>query len=148
MFAQLVLKSASAIPVRVRVDRVDVSTAPIGSSGITPASQAVGSAHAVVTTPVATIDDDKMFFGGLRENRVEKGQEVQVAMMFNATVPLRCAKLERLLLFRAQVSLTAIDPTRDRPVGEPVPKVFVSTCQLDPRTPAHCNVKEVNAYGQ
>lgn len=148
VFAQLVLRSASAIPVRVRVDRIDVSTTPIGAASMVPASQPKGSASAAAIMPVATIDDDRMFFGGLRENRVEKGQEVQVAMMFTSETPVRCEELERLMLFRAQVSLTAIDPTKDRPVGDAVPKVFVTTCQLNPRTAPVCNVKDVNALGQ
>jgi hypothetical protein len=37
--------------------------------------------------------------------------------MFIAVIPVQCAHLERLVLFRAQVALTAIDPARDRPIG-------------------------------
>ena len=148
VFGQLMLRSASSIPVRARIDRVDVSTAAIPAPSLATSSNAKGSAGAAAIVPVATIDDERIFFGGLRENRVEKGQEVLVAMMFLTEIPVRCSELERLVLFRTQVSLTAIDPTKDRPVGDTVPKVFIAACQLNPRTAPACNVKEVNALGQ
>jgi hypothetical protein len=148
VFGQLSMKSASAIPVRARVERVRVSTAPISGSGIAPAAGGKSGASAVAIAPVATLDDERLFFGGLRENRVEKGQEVQVALMFDARIPVRCAQLERLLLLQIDVALTAIDPASDRPIGNPVPKVFVTSCQLNPRTPPSCNVKGVEATGQ
>jgi hypothetical protein len=147
-FGQLTLKSASAIPVRARIEKIEVATAPISASGITPSAGGKAGAAPVPITQVATLDDDRLFFGGLRENRVEKDQEVQVAMMFDARIPVACAHLERLVLFRAQVALTAIDPASDRPIGAPVPKIFVATCQLDPRTAPACNIAGVEARGQ
>lgn len=148
VFAQLKLKSASAIPVRARVDRVRISTAPISDAAIRPAVSARGAAAAVVATPVAVLDDDRMFFGGMRENRVEKDQEVQVAVMFDAQIPLKCVELQRLALFQVEVALTGVDPSRDRPIGKPVPKIFVTACQLSPYAAPQCNIQDVQAYGQ
>ena len=148
VFGQISLKSASGIPVRARVENLQVSTAPISVAGIVPGDARSGGAQAVRITRAAILDDERMFFGGLRENRVEKGQEVQVAVMFNARLPVECAHLERLVLFQAQVALPAIDPAKDKPIGQAVPKIFVTTCQLNPRTAAACNVKGVEARGQ
>lgn len=149
LFGELKLRSASAIPVRARVEQVRVMTAPIippvirlGTAG------GGGSARPIAVTPVATIADEGLFFGGLRENRVEKGQEIVVAMMFGVEIPAKCSSLDRLLIVQSDVALTAIDPTTDRPVGTPVRKIFVTTCQLSPRASARCNIEGVQAVGQ
>jgi hypothetical protein len=148
VFGQLVLKSASGIPVRARVDNIQVMTAPISAASIGLTSPPRSGASPVHITLVAKLADERIFFGGLRENRVEKGQEVQVAVMFDATIPVQCEHLERLVLFRAEVSLTAMDPAKDKPVGPPVPKIFVTACQLTPRTAPTCNINSVEARGQ
>ncbi|PSJ38865.1 hypothetical protein [Allosphingosinicella deserti] len=148
VFGQLMLKSASGIPVRAEVEQVAVSTAPISSPVIHPPAGQTPSIAPMTITDVATLTDDRMFIGGLRANRVEKGQEVQVAVMFDVKVPVQCAHLERLVLFKAQVALTAIDPAKDRPIGPPVPKIFVTTCQLNPRTAPACNISGIEARGQ
>lgn len=148
VFGQLVLKSASSIPVGANIENIQLATAPIGTPMIVPRSNQSPGITPVVITNVATVSDNSIFFGGLRENRIEKGQEVQVAFMFNAEIPVQCSQLERIVLFRAQVALTAIDPARDRPVGPPVPKIFVTACQLNPRTGPDCNIKGITARGQ
>jgi len=148
VYSKLKLQSASAIPVRARIEGIGVSTAPVEAAYYTPSSTAGAIVSDIPITPLASFTDDNMFFGGLRENRVETGQSVEIAMMFNAQIPFSCAQLERLIIFQADVSLTAIDPVKDRNIGPSVAKKFVSTCQLDPRTGAHCNVTEIGAFGQ
>ncbi|BEP96290.1 hypothetical protein GmRootA79_46740 [Acidovorax sp. A79] len=148
VFGQLVLKSASGIPVRARVDNIQVFTAPISMTNIRPTSTSRFGATSVPTTMVAKLTDENIFFGGLRENRVERGQEVQVAVLFDASIPVQCEHLERLVLFKAEVSLTAMDPARDKPVGSPVSKIFVTACQLNPRSAPTCNINSIEARGQ
>jgi hypothetical protein len=93
VFGQLQLRSASAIPVRARVERIRVATVPINPGFIAPQAEPIGAARARPPIAVAAVDSEDMFFGGLRENRVERGQEVQVAVMFDVDVPVHCTQL-------------------------------------------------------
>lgn len=149
VFASLVLESGSAIPVSAKVDKITISTAPLLSPFLEISeSSAAGATHSFSVTPVAEVTTQSAFLGSAQENRVEQGQQVKVGLMFNAAIPLECDQQEVLILFQADVTLTALDVTSPYKTVGSAKKVFVSACQLNPRTAAQCNIESIQAYGQ
>lgn len=147
---QIVIKSASGIPVLAKVENVQFELSGIPHQGqIGSAQPTEGAIRVIAPSSRQSIDDGRIFFGGLRENRIETGQEVKIAFLFDADIPIPCNQsLGALVIFRTSVLLKAIDPVSSEVVANEVRKVFISACQVDVRTGAHCNIDTFEAYGQ
>ncbi|MBS7537210.1 hypothetical protein KHC28_26535 [Ancylobacter sonchi] len=145
---QITLKSASAIPVRARIERIRILVAPISEERMAVEASPSPRMTPLKMEEVGDLSDDQIFLGGLRENRVERGQEIKASFLFDAQVPVRCDQLERLMLFQTDIRLVAINPTTGLEFGEAVPKVLVTACQLNPRGGPACNVEGIAGYGQ
>ncbi|MBX7526565.1 hypothetical protein [Qipengyuania vesicularis] len=146
-FGTLNLKSASKIPVMARIDTIEVSKLAVTKVQFSAQSVTDPSASALPSTVVATLDDDDVFLGGLRENRVEAGQEIKAAMAFETTIPIGCSPFTNMLLVQANISLRPIDPVSGD-IGDSVNKVFVSNCQIAHYGEIECNVDGPEALGQ
>ena len=147
---QIAIKSASGIPVSARVENIQIDLKKIAEQRLTTFVKPVDAAVRVVApSSRSIIDDDGIFFGALRENRIESGQEVKIAFLFDADIPIPCdQRIGALAVFRSSIVLQAINPVSNQRVADQVRKVFISACQIEVRTGAHCNIETLEAYGQ
>ncbi len=129
MFGTITINSASKVPVMSRVARLRLLRAPSASPAISIADSHAASAKPMAVEDLVELDDDGLFAGGLRENRIEAGQSVSVSFMFDADIPINCKQLNVILLVQADLDLNAIDPASGKTVGAGARKVLVYGCK-------------------
>jgi hypothetical protein len=146
---QVTAKSASDIPIRVSFDRLEAFSAPGLSDRVSVGAPEGAGLQGYPLEPAGDIGGGDIILGGLKENRIEKGEEVQVSFLTNFQLPFGCKDRERIVVWKFTVGLQAIDPRTGEPIeGSNASKIFISGCQISPSTYANCNIDQIEAYGQ